>query len=526
MRILYVDVDSLRPDHLGCYGYERNTSPTIDGLAEAGTRFENVYASDTPCLPSRTALFSGRFGVHTGLINHGGINADPRPLGSERGFRIATGFESWMTALGEAGYHTATISPFPKRHAAFHVLAGFDELRDPGGTGRTRADEVIPYAEEWLERNAADDDWFLHVNFWDPHTEYDTPMEYGNPFEDDPAPEWYTEETLADHRDRYGPHSAREPEGVGLAWNESWDLPRMPDEIASLEDFDKWVDGYDVGVRYMDDHVAKLLDVLEAEGVREETLIVVSADHGENLGELNVYGDHHTADEYTSHVPLIIEGPDVEPGVDDALRYQLDLAATIVEYAGGDVPDRWDGRSFAGTLLGDGAQAEDGQWDDVGDSSDDGRDYLVLSHGAWACQRAIRWDDWLLLKTYHDGHKQILADVMLFDLSADPHETENLASERPDVVREGLSLLQQWHDDRMVEAAQGRRGGNPDTPRGVTDPMWEVLREGGPYHARRDIEPYAEHLESTERTEQAAELRRRAGTPRSHDGDGADSQSG
>ena len=62
MRILYVDIDTLRADHLGCYGYHRDTSPNIDALAQQGTRFENCYVSDAPCLPSRTALWSGRCG--------------------------------------------------------------------------------------------------------------------------------------------------------------------------------------------------------------------------------------------------------------------------------------------------------------------------------------------------------------------------------------------------------------------------------------------------------------------------------
>ena len=63
MRILFVDIDSLRPDHLSCYGYHRETSPNIDRVAKEGVRFMNCYATDTPCLPSRTALFSGQFGA-------------------------------------------------------------------------------------------------------------------------------------------------------------------------------------------------------------------------------------------------------------------------------------------------------------------------------------------------------------------------------------------------------------------------------------------------------------------------------
>ena len=69
MRILYIDIDTLRPDHLGCYGYHRNTSPNIDRLAASGLRFTNVHASDTPCLPSRTALLTGRFGIHNGVVS-------------------------------------------------------------------------------------------------------------------------------------------------------------------------------------------------------------------------------------------------------------------------------------------------------------------------------------------------------------------------------------------------------------------------------------------------------------------------
>jgi choline-sulfatase len=76
MRILYIDCDSLRPDHLGCYGYDRDTSPNIDRIADDGRRFTNYYASDVPCLPSRTALFTGQLGIHTGVVNHGGIAAD------------------------------------------------------------------------------------------------------------------------------------------------------------------------------------------------------------------------------------------------------------------------------------------------------------------------------------------------------------------------------------------------------------------------------------------------------------------
>jgi len=495
MRILYIDCDSLRPDHLGCYGYDRDTSPTIDRIAAEGRRFTNYYVSDAPCLPSRTAFWTGRFGIHTGVTNHSGTNADPRPRGAARETATDGRYRTFPRELRNQGYDTALISPFPQRHGAFHVLDGFERWSDTGQGGLERAETVAPEAEAWLADNAEREDWYLHVNFWDPHTPYDTPQEFGNPFADDPAPTWLTDEQIQTHYESYGPHSARDVHHGYLTGDGPDDLERTPDEIRNREDFGRWVDGYDVGVRYMDDHIADLLDQLRAAGVYEETLIVVSADHGENLGEHNVYGDHQTADEQTCRVPLIVSGPGVEPGVDDDLHYHLDLPPSLVELAGGEVPEGWDGDSFAPSLT-------------DGDSC--GREYLVTGQGAWACQRGVRWDDYLLLRTYHDGWKEF-APVELYDLADDPHQTEDLAREQPEVVRRGLALLSEWHDQRTLDAATGRAGGNPDAPRTLVDPLFETIQEGGPAYVRGNPGSYTTRLRETDREEHAAEIERRDG---------------
>ncbi|WP_137284528.1 sulfatase [Halorussus salinisoli] len=492
MRILYIDCDSLRPDHLGCYGYDRNTSPNIDRLADGGLRFTNYYASDVPCLPSRTALFTGRFGIHTGVVNHGGIAADVRSKGPDRGEGNRGEYRTLMTELRNNEYHTAFVSPFPQRHAAWHVLDGFDEWHDTKGGGTERAEVVYPYAEEWLEDNASDEDWYLHVNFWDPHTNYDTPLEYGNPFEDDPAPEWLTDELIEEQRQSYGPHSARDLHHEYMTGNEPPDLPRTPNEIRDRETFKQWVDGYDTGIRYMDDYIGKLLDLLATEGVLDETLVIVSADHGENQGELNVYGDHQLADEWTCRVPLIMSGPEVEPGVDDGLHYNVDLPPTLTELVRGEVPNGWDGRSFASTIT---------------DSVDTGRDFLVLSQGTWSCQRAVRWKDWLLLQTYHDGWREF-EPLMLFDLGDDPHETTNLVETHPQVAERGLSLLQRWHSTRMIENATGEAGGTSGSPQGLADPLLEVIREGLPFYQRGNREAYVNRLRETGREEHAKTVER------------------
>jgi arylsulfatase A-like enzyme len=123
MRILYIDIDSLRPDHLGCYGYHRDTSPNIDALAQEGTRFTNVYATDVPCAPSRTAMWTGQFGFRNGLVSHGGTSGNTFIQGSDREFQSRLGQNSWMAALRNAGLRTATVSSFGERHSAWHGLA-------------------------------------------------------------------------------------------------------------------------------------------------------------------------------------------------------------------------------------------------------------------------------------------------------------------------------------------------------------------------------------------------------------------
>ncbi|MHC4251955.1 MAG: sulfatase-like hydrolase/transferase, partial [Planctomycetota bacterium] len=110
MRILMLDLDTLRPDHLGCYGYHRDTSPNIDSVAARGVRFDNYYSSDAPCLPARAALVSGRLGIHNGAIGHGGTAADMFLDGAGRHFRSRLDKESLFSVFRAAGLHTASVS--------------------------------------------------------------------------------------------------------------------------------------------------------------------------------------------------------------------------------------------------------------------------------------------------------------------------------------------------------------------------------------------------------------------------------
>ncbi len=150
MRILYIDIDTLRPDHLGCYGYHRDTSPHIDRIAAEGMRFTDYYCSDAPCLPSRSALMTGRFGIHTGVVGHGGTAADHRITGAGGGFRDGSNARSLPAVFRQAGMRTVLVSPFAERHTTWPFYAGFNEIHNTGRGGSESAEEITPVVLRWL----------------------------------------------------------------------------------------------------------------------------------------------------------------------------------------------------------------------------------------------------------------------------------------------------------------------------------------------------------------------------------------
>lgn len=483
MRIIYFDIDTLRPDHLSCYGYHRNTSPNIDTVAERGVRFTNCYTSNPPCGPSRTALWSGRFGFHTGVEGHGGTAADPFLEGRERWFYSKWGETNWMSGLRKQGIRTVTVSPYAERHSAWHWYAGYSEIYNPGKSGEELADDVTPFALRWIELNAQTDNWFLHINYWDPHTPYRTPKEYGEPFKDDPLPDWLTEEVRQKHWQGCGSWSAQE--GMGYGGPHPYvgpQYPRQPNAMSSMHEVRRMFDGYDTGVRYTDDHIGRILNALADLGVLEETAIIVSADHGENLGELNIYYDHQTADKFTANVPLIIHWPGItdrcNKNVDHELHYQFDMAATVIELVGGEIQDNWDAISFADTFI---------------KSEHSGRDYLVLTQAAHTCQRSVRFGDYLCIRSYHDGFHNF-PPLMLFNFKNDPHEQSDIAKQQPELVGRAMTMLTEWQMEMMRTSTRSN------------DPLFTVLKEGGPLHTREGVQMYIQRLRDTNRHECAEAL--------------------
>ena len=481
MRILFVDIDTLRPDHMGCYGYKRNTTPNIDSVADMV--FTNYYCSDAPCLPSRASLISGMFGIRHGAVGHGGTAADRRLSGASRGFSDQYDTDNFNNIFKKAGMKTVSVSSFPERHSSWWFNAGLDETYNIGGRGGESGERVLPLAMDWLKRHGTEDNWFLHVHFWDPHTPYRAPAEFGEPFADVPLDTWIDEKILREHLKLTGPHSANELNMYNDLENPK--LPRYPGKIHDITGLKKFFDGYDTGILYADSLIGKIFAFLREKNIFDDTAIIVTSDHGENMGELGIYGEHGTADCATCRIPMVMKFPGNAKGtVNSQLHYNIDLLPTMAELLGVSVKEQWDGRSYAQTIK-------------MGAKS--GQDSLVLSQMAHVCQRSARFGDWLYMRTYHDGY-HLFSKEMLFNITSDPHETKDVKNENPEICRMGAKIILDWQDEMMMKSAY------------TEDPMWRIMKENGPFHASNGMlerTHYLERLEATGRREGADILRKR-----------------
>lgn len=445
MRILYFDLDSMRPDHFGCYGYHRDTTPNIDRIAHDGVRFTHAYCASSPCVPSRASLISGRVGIHHGALTHWGPGAEFRLPGTGR-----APMPFFPRHLRQHGYRTVSFSGFADRHQAYWFCGGWSEMHTPTlKQGNETADEINATVLPWLREHGRDDDYFVHINYWDPHRDYIVDREWTDLFADEPPPAWPNEEVIASHQANYGPFTARElhpfsPEGRSR-------LPTMPDQIGNVADFKHLVDGYDGATRFMDAEIGKVLDTLDDLGVLDETAIIFSADHGEAMGEQGVYGDHVSAGEAVHNIPMVVRWPGGATNQSyDGLMYNVDLQPTLCELADIPVPSGWDGEPFTSAIQGE-------EWS--------GRSHLVWDHALYSCQRAVRTPDRLLVRTYHPGLFPF-DTVALFDMDKDRQQSSNIADAEPNVVANLDHLMQQWLHDMLGHHGEMR------------DPMQDVLRDG------------------------------------------------
>lgn len=422
MHVVVLDIDSLRPDHTSTYGYELETTPNIDRVADDGTVFSTAYAANSPCMPSRAALLSGRYGLSNGVTTHGPRG---RVLQSPHVWEGQTYTREWWT-LPEVFFNervrTVGISSFPRHPAPwfYQLWHEFYNPQEPAGKGESfqtpRAADVADLAIDSI-REHADDDAFVYAQFWDPHTPYDQPG-LDDDDTDYPLPPYPTAATIEEHGE--------------------WDSWRSASQqgIESRADLADLLATYDNEIRYVDEQIGRIVDALRDEGLYDETLLVVTADHGEEFGEHGLYSEHWSTYEGTQRIPLIVKPPaDSKLAVSqvDTPVTNVDLAPTVADYAGVKTPKRWQGQSLRPLVEA---------------TVESPREFVVVEHGLYTAQRAIRTPEWKLVRTYHAGMwDDELDEFELYNLVDDPWEQENLAGERPELVEELRTTMLLWVEE-------------------------------------------------------------------------------
>ncbi len=447
MRIIFFDIDCLRPDHLGCYGYNRPTSPTINEIAKEGTRFDHYYCSSSPCLPSRTAWSSGRFGIRNGVISNVGagvrFSLRTRDYGGPEPDN-----EMFMRLLRAHGYDTVAFTNFSDRHNAMWFTYGWTEFHTPNlKSGDETAEEVNAHLLPWLKHNAAKENLFLYVNYWDVHRCYKMSPSWAERFKDIPVEQDFPdEETIQKHQAILGPFTAQ-----GQFENNISPFPLMPGSISSREDFEHLITGYDAAIAYTDHHVSQVLEELDRQGLLDDSAIIISGDHGDAFGEHGIYSDHVCADECIHRIPLIIKIPGIKPvsSPNDALLYNVDFAPTICELLNIHPPEDWDGLSFLNLLRG---------------KPHTEREYLVWDHGLYTIQRVVRTKSHLMIRTF-DNLGYPFQPLELYNMVDDSYQTKNLCNDEPEIVGQCEHYLNEWIYTQRSK------------PHPIPDPLTEILRE-------------------------------------------------
>jgi arylsulfatase A-like enzyme len=408
LNVLMISLDTLRADHLSCYGYHRLTSPHIDRLAAGGAVFRTCLAPHIPTHPGHTTVFTGCDVFEHQIVAHGGsIDLDPGvPLLAER-------FQA-------AGYFTAAADNLGRWFSrGFARYEGYRWAADPQGRW-PKAEAVNRAADQVLAAIAAQDrPFFCFLHYWDVHTPYLPPDPFWGMFYDgDPH------------------HPAHH--SLDAMWRLEpfrWYFHEWMPGVTDVE-FPKAQ--YDAELAYLDCCLAHLFTLLHARGLDRDTLVVLFADHGEELDEHHMWFDHHGLYETNVHVPLIFWAPGAVPAktfFGPVSHY--DIAPTLLEAAGLPHDDpRLVGQSLWARLQGG---ADRPTWD-----------ALYLTECSWMRKHAWRTHEWkLILAKEPDFHH--CPPVELYHLPSDPGEQRNLAVERPEVVVALQAALEQ-HVAARVQA--------------------------------------------------------------------------
>ncbi len=303
--IVLVLVDTLRADHLGVYGYDRPTSPRLDAFAAGGTTWTRAYAQSGWTLASVTSLLSGQYPHQHGVVRD---SRQPDRFGC-----LVPAVETLPEALRGAGYATAGFINNTFLAPEFGLKQGFDLYDYKGATNveHRSADQTVDDALTWWDAQG-DRPRFALVHFMEPHLNYEAPADIRGMFAEGPGP------------DQLAMVPGKADPFVQMQFGEL---------IPSEESKRYTVARYDEEVRTADRAFGRLLDGLQARGQLDGTLVVLTADHGEEFWDHGRFEHGHALWSELTRVPLVAAGPGVSTGRVDTVVEHVDLFQGLVEKA-------------------------------------------------------------------------------------------------------------------------------------------------------------------------------------------------
>lgn len=410
--VVLILIDTLRQDYVGCYGFGPPISPALDRVASESVVFDHCYAPAPWTKPSVASLFTSLYPVNHGVVNHEGLWKRPDAEALEKGV-LGKNAVTLAEVLHARDYRTAAFMANPWITPEYGFDQGFDHFDHRGFYPPAR--EVLGWAGAWLDSIPKDRPFFAYVHLMDVHGPYRSPPGYDAMLAR--SPRTASDTLLSPAEWKAIPEYLRK-----LPWTQR----------PAGRSVHAWRTRYAAGVRNLDDILGGFLDHLRNTGVLDRAMLVVTADHGEELYDHGGWNHGATLYEEQLRVPLLIRprGGARPPRHYPGLVSLLDVMPTLVARAGGVLPEAAVGENL-GPIL-------------AGGTVEEARTLLAMA--------TTTGPEWIALRA--GGYKLILnqetGETQVFDLDVDPGEQTNLAGDRPDLAAELTAALR----ERMGDASR------------------------------------------------------------------------
>jgi arylsulfatase A-like enzyme len=424
--ILFIVVDTLRANSLGCYGYKRNTSPHIDQLAKQSILFEYAFCTINATDPSFTTIFSGRSPRSHSIHHHGDqISED------ELNRFISKNVLLLPEILKKQGYRTFGLDWLGRWHRkGYDYYSGLH-------VNRVNRKKILKQAGEWLDKiglyttfkkiyhtpflrpligkfdlynedekltkkaidiiRSQHEPFFLFIHYWGIHAPYNCPKKYFQEF-------------------RHQPSSINIPHFNSFDFIKNERYRKFYEDWTKGRSFFDIITRYDGAIKHVDAQIGQLLTTLDKYGKRDNTIIIITSDHGESLVEHNIFFDHHGLYDTSIHVPLIISFPHMPAKRIKSLVQHMDILPTILSQVNIPLPDDIDGLDLTPIISGE---------------KENARDYIIAEENHFQKKECIRTMKYKYIRSVGNALCSRCGivhgnSIELYDVEQDPEERRNI----------------------------------------------------------------------------------------------------